>query len=431
VLHASASLRELLGYSAKELRAARWTDLTHPEDRAHSLQSIQSLRHGTKISPGEPLRLRHHEGHPIPCHVYLALVGSDPKRAPLLCQLHVVPAQAPARSGARPGQLPPEQLLQQLGDNLHEGCIFQVVDNAPNGPRFQYLSSGVERLTEQPKDNILGNAALLLAQVEPADRTRLENAFLVSRRDHSPVDLQLQRTTPSGHRCWTHLRATPTFTPDGGNLVWAGVALDITERKVAEQTLREHEELLRTLRAHLPQLTQTEAALRRSEERYRAFVENSDDVIFQCSPEGQLLFVNAAGARLIGRPAEHVLGRALFELVRPEVLDAAMQHLQLILQSRHRQSAEFAGTMEGHLRVFLINVVPLLDAQGTVESLIGMARDITDQRRTEQVLLKKEMLLRETGRMPGLAVGSAICANSPWCCRKRSIGSCSCPRTPS
>ena len=84
---------------------------------------------------------------------------------------------------------------------------------------------------------------------------------------------------------------------------------------------------------------------------------------------------------------------------RPEVRDAAVQHLQLILQSRRREVAEFAGTMEGLLRVFFISIVPLMDAHGEVESLIGMARDITDQRRTEQVLLKKEMLLRDTGRM--------------------------------
>ena len=188
---------------------------------------------------------------------------------------------------------------------------------------------------------------------------------------------------------------------------------DCPERKVAEQALAEREERPRSapqlaaeggvrwdsVKLNLADLKAAEAALRRSEERYRAFVENSDDIIFQCSPQGHLLFLNPAGARLFGYRAEQLNRRSLFELMRPEILDATVQHLQLILQSRRRQTAEFAGTMEGHLRVFFTSVVPLFDASGAIESLIGMARDITDQRRTEQVLLKKEMLLRETGRM--------------------------------
>ena len=81
-------------------------------------------------------------------------------------------------------------------------------------------------------------------------------------------------------------------------------------------------------------LKQTLAALYRSEERYRAFVESSDDIIFQCSPQGRLLFINAAGAQLLGRSAEQLQGRSLADIVQPEMLDAALQHLQLILQSK-------------------------------------------------------------------------------------------------
>ncbi|HKA53794.1 MAG TPA: response regulator, partial [Candidatus Binatia bacterium] len=67
---------------------------------------------------------------------------------------------------------------------------------------------------------------------------------------------------------------------------------------------------------------QTEAALRASEQRFRALIENSSDAVALITADSILLYVSPSGSRMFGRPWGDRLGRDVFELMHPEDLPA-------------------------------------------------------------------------------------------------------------
>src|SRR5439155_17494638 len=107
-------------------------------------------------------------------------------------------------------------------------------------------------------------------------------------RTRAAFDVDIRLRAPDGQR-WLHLRGTPSRLPDGSTL-WDAVALDITDRKRAEDTLRAREAVLRRLGEEL----------RRSEERYRLLFERSFVGIFRTRADGILLECNDAFARILG-----------------------------------------------------------------------------------------------------------------------------------
>jgi PAS domain S-box-containing protein len=155
-----------------------------------------------------------------------------------------------------------------------------------------------------------------------------------------------------------------------GNITGAmSLALDITERVRAEKALRD------------------------SEERYRAITESAEDCIFCKDAARRYTFVNRAAQRLLGRPAEELVGRTPEEVFGER--DAAVV--------RDVDDRNFAGETVDAVRTLRIgdrNVtlhtiqVPLRDAEGNVEGIAGIVRDVTEQTRAAEALRESEERFR-------------------------------------
>jgi PAS domain S-box-containing protein len=79
----------------------------------------------------------------------------------------------------------------------------------------------------------------LVASVHPADRPRMTNAIETAIRDGSNYDIEYRAITPAGETRWVHARGRAALTSDeGGVRRMAGVSLDITHRKMAEERQR-------------------------------------------------------------------------------------------------------------------------------------------------------------------------------------------------
>jgi PAS domain S-box-containing protein len=151
-----------------------------------------------------------------------------------------------------------------------------------------------KRLFGIPKQETMSYARFLEA-VHPEDREYTDKAVRACLESGGERDYDIEYRTlwPCGTIRWIHAKGSATF---GQNrpLRMAGIALDITSRKEAEE------------------------ALRRSELRYRHLVEQMSDGLFVADPEWRFIDVNPAGCAQLCMTREEVLSRRITDFILPE-----------------------------------------------------------------------------------------------------------------
>jgi len=177
-----------------------------------------------------------------------------------------------------------------------------------------------------------------------------------------------------GSYLWILDRGQALWDESGNVVRMAGAEKDITERK------------------------QAEAALRESEARYRAIVEDQTELIVRFQPDGTLTFVNEAFCRYFGLVREEVIG-CHYE---PVVFDADRAKVTQAINSIHRNTPmvtiENRVVVAGEVRWMQWINRALFDPQGEIVEIQSVGRDISDRKRAEQQqasLQEKEALLKE------------------------------------
>ena len=136
---------------------------------------------------------------------------------------------------------------------------------------------------------------------------------------------------------------------------------------------------------------QTETALRRSEERYRALVESAPDAIFAVDAAGTILAVNPAAARLLSRDAGDVTGRSLRDIFPPAEAERRIGLMRRIHETGQGATATYQEPYPGlGPRWFNAILSPVFGADGGVTCVLGIARDITEQVEAQQALRDSE-----------------------------------------
>jgi PAS domain S-box-containing protein len=137
-------------------------------------------------------------------------------------------------------------------------------------------------------------------------------------------------------------------------------------------------------------------ALRQSEQRYRSVVEQQSDLVCRFLPDTTLTFVNEAYCRFFGKTRDELIGRRFIELIPEAERQAALDRVASVLQGNAPDLAEHNVLMPDATlgRQQWVNHA-IASADGTIEELQGIGRDITAGWRVEEALRQKEASLRE------------------------------------
>ena len=247
--------------------------------------------------------------------------------------------------------------------NSARDVIFTV---SPDG-RITSLNSAFEIFTGWSRAAWLDHTFDELVAEE--DRVRAYDQFNQILRGETLRALRLRMYTRSGEILVVEMNISPQFKDDRV-IGLLGIARDMTQEQQAED------------------------ALKASEERFRALIENSSDAVSLISAEGTILYESPSVHRVLGYSPEELTGRNVFELLHPDDLPEIMPRFSQILQqpdevvtavARYRHKDGSWLWIEGTGR----NLI----AEPSVQAIVVNYRDITERKQAEDALRESQARL--------------------------------------
>jgi PAS domain S-box-containing protein len=142
-----------------------------------------------------------------------------------------------------------------------------------------------------------------------------------------------------------------------------------------------------------------EEALRQSEQKYRELVENAHDIIFVLDFNGGILSCNAAAAKTYGYELDQMLGLNIENLLDPDYLPVVRQLIQERIDNTDVQNPrEFLTYTKDGEAVWIEVNARIIKENGRQVSVHGIARNITERKKMEEALKKREQELEEKSR---------------------------------
>jgi PAS domain S-box-containing protein len=137
------------------------------------------------------------------------------------------------------------------------------------------------------------------------------------------------------------------------------------------------------------------AALRESEEKFRTLAENSQDYIMRYDRQLRHIYMNPAGIRVSGFREDQIIGKTHRESGFNESLTALWEHgIETVFATGQPYQQLF--TLKNHAGEMLLDLrlSPEFDENGIVRSVLGVSRDITQQKMVEEALRESEERFR-------------------------------------
>ena len=128
-----------------------------------------------------------------------------------------------------------EQRLRAIAANM-PGMVFQRVLRPDGTLEFAYVSEGCRSILGMGPDELIAEPQRFLALLDPDEQRGFLTALGRSARTMEPFDEEMSVVGSDGRRRWLRGQSRPTLRL-GGVVVWDGVMLDVTDRKLAEQRL--------------------------------------------------------------------------------------------------------------------------------------------------------------------------------------------------
>ena len=265
-----------------------------------------------------------------------------------------------------------EELFRQMTETVDEAFWA----TAANGRELLYLSPAY--------GNILGIAhgamrPSLLDATYPEDRQALAEALQRTGREGTDTEVVHRIRRADGVMRWVRTRGFPVSDADGRIYRLVGFMEDITERKLADEALRESEAKLRDLFQHSP------------------------DIIMTVDKQGTILLMNRSIPAL---PADRAVGHSSLALMPREFREWFRKALEQVFRNgttRQFQYSAADGTYwEGR-------IVPIRSGEGPVTAAMVIAGDVTEKRNLEAQALHNARL----ASIGVLAAGVAHEINNP------------------
>lgn len=241
-----------------------------------------------------------------------------------------------------------------------------------NIPENRFIwSANMEALFGLAPGEFDGSYEQFVARLHPDDRDRVLKAINAAMTPGANYDIEFRVLYPDGTIRWALSQGKVFYDAIGQPIRMSGVDLDITSRKLIEESLRQ------------------------SEEFRKRVLESSSDCIKVLDLDTRLLYMNAGGMCLLEiddlTPYLNTKWVNFWQDESRQEVEAA------IAVAKSNEVSRFQGlcpTVKGTKKWWDVIVTPMLDEEGRVSQLLATSRDITDRKQTEIAFQESEERLR-------------------------------------
>lgn len=170
------------------------------------------------------------------------------------------------------------------------------------------------------------------------------------------------------------------------NQVLAVLVFFISESCEQDKRLVEIVSTVATQLGSLMQRKQVEEALRESEERFQAILDNSTALIYVKDIKGKYILVNSWFGILFDVGREEIKGKTDYDIFPVEIADVFRAHDMAVLDARTPLDWEEVVTQEDGLHTYLSIKFPLYNTAGEPYAVCGISTDITERKQAEDAL---------------------------------------------
>ncbi len=279
-----------------------------------------------------------------------ATAAQDPDGAP---GCRVVMSDITKRKQAEALLQEQSKFLETLLDSIPSPVFYKDRDG-----RYLGCNRSLEALLGKKRQEIIGKTVHEVWPDRYADTYREKDLEVIENPGKQQYESQL--LSANGEERDTIFYKSTFANLDGSVGGIVGVMLDITERKRAE----------------------TELA--RSEKKYRTLLEAAFDLIYVIGRDDTVLYVNPAGSKLLGKPPEEIISKPRASFFPPEAAANQKIALDRVFASGEPFYREQENLQNEHVQWQETQLIPLKNPDGSVESVLGISRDISERKQAEE-----------------------------------------------
>jgi len=250
---------------------------------------------------------------------------------------------------------------------LAENCPYIIYHlSLPDG-QYKFVSSASKPLLGYCPDELYQKPWFIDDIIHPFSRQYWNDMKIGLCHGDVPSFYEYQIVHKSGEHRWLHQRNVVIRDENGQLIGINGIITDITERKRAED------------------------AQRKSEDRYRAVVEDQTEFICRFAPDGKLTFVNDAYCRYFGLNREECIGKPHTVVLSDDDAQRMKKHIAELTPENPVAFIEHQIIMSsGEVRWQRWSDRAIFDKAGHVVEYQSVGRDTTVQKRAEEALRESE-----------------------------------------
>ncbi|MGD0765675.1 MAG: PAS domain S-box protein, partial [Dehalococcoidia bacterium] len=363
----SPSASDLLGFTPEEVAAmglAGIRERFHPEDRERFRTFPRDLPEGGdehRMAQAIEYRWKCRDGEYRWLSDNRAIVrDEDGKVLAVVGTVRDITSRRQAEEALRQS----EEKFRSLSASVPVGVYSTDLDG-----KFIYVNEHLADTHGVRPEELLGR--IWSTDIHPDDRRAAVTAALEAGRELRTFSSEHRIVRPDGTTRWIRVASSPLMSAEGTPLNYVGVAEDVTERRRAEDALRESEERFRTLSAAAPV------------------------GIFSTDPRGKFIYVNEHLLETYGLRLEETLGRAWTKNIHPDDRQATFEEALKAGREKRKFSWEYrVVTPGGGVRWVRSVASPILSRDGSLVSYVGAAEDVTEQKQADAALRESEERFR-------------------------------------